>query len=68
MVTIHKPDYVDDFLTNASGYPLYKALKGATSKHDLTYLSFTNISANSSSFLNSSLAALVDDLGIAMLN
>ncbi len=68
MVTLTISDCVYDFVTNASGYTLYVTLKELLVKHDLVQLSFRGISATSSSFLNSSLGALVEELGITVLN
>ncbi len=65
--TIHILEVVGDFVTNASGFALYTTLKKALENNDLIHLSFKGISGTSSSFLNSSIGALVDENGISVL-
>lgn len=68
MNTIKITDHVDDFVTNSSGYALFLVLTKALSDDNTIELSFHGVPATSSSFLNSSLGAVVDDLGITVLN
>lgn len=65
-ITISK--IANDFVTNAGGYTLFTVLNAALDNNDLVYLSFKGVSGTSSSFLNSSLGALVDEFGIDILN
>lgn len=61
-------DIVSDTYTNASGYKLYMALlESLESSNDIISLSFEEISSTSSSFLNSSIGALVEAKGISIL-
>ena len=68
MYTIKITDHVDDFVTNSSGYALFLVLNKALSDNTSVALSFKNVPATSSSFLNSSLGALVENSGITVLN
>lgn len=65
--TIKILDVVDDFVTNAGGFALYTSLKQVLDSNDLVVLSFKGVSGTSSSFLNSSIGALVDEYGISVL-
>jgi hypothetical protein len=65
--TITISSIVNDYVTNAGGYELYTILNNAITNNDLVYLSFKGILGTSSSFLNSSLGALVDEYGIGIL-
>ena len=60
-------DVVSDTLTNAAGYSLYQAMVDCLTKFDLTELSFKGSGGLSTSFLNSSFGALVDEKGLDTL-
>lgn len=57
-------DIVSDTYSNASGYQLYRALKDDLKDGKIIHLSFLGASSPSTSFLNSSFGALIEDLGL----
>ena len=61
-------DIVQDTYTNASGYVLYLALVNELENStNVVSLSFEGVSSTSSSFLNSSLGAIIDERSINIL-
>jgi hypothetical protein len=60
-------DIVHDTYTNASGYALYLAIKENLSSSKSFDLSFEGISVTSSSFLNSSIGAIIEEKGVDVL-
>lgn len=61
-------DIVKDTFTNASGYNLYlEIVKQLDKTNENILLSFEGISITSSSFLNSSIGAIVEERGFAIL-
>ena len=57
-------DIVLDTFTNASGEVLYKELNKALSDSERVVLSFKDCSVTSTSFLNSSFAVLIEEMGL----
>lgn len=57
-------DIVVDTFTNASGDVLFKELKKALNRSERVVLSFKDCSVTSTSFLNSSLAVLIEEMGL----
>jgi hypothetical protein len=57
-------DIVTDTYSNASGYQLYRALKGDLKDGKIIHLSFLGASSPSTSFLNSSFGALIEEMGL----
>lgn len=57
-------DTVSETYTNASGYQLLVVLKQYLKDEDTLNLSFKDSSITSSSFLNSSIGVLVEELGV----
>ncbi|MDN3204573.1 STAS-like domain-containing protein [Algoriphagus sediminis] len=57
-------DIVSDTYTNASGYTFYSELKRLLSKGEQIQVSFLGAPAPSSSFLNSSFGALIEEMGL----
>lgn len=55
---------VSETYTNSSGFSLYTVLKSYFETNTKFELSFDGVSATSSSFLNSSFGALIDDFGL----
>jgi hypothetical protein len=62
MVAINK--IVTETYTNSSGYNLYVAIKDNFVANQPIELSFDGISSTSSSFLNSSFGALIEEFGL----
>ena len=60
-------DVVNDTITNAGGLALYHAMVDALNTHNLTELSFQGAGGMSTSFLNSSFGAIVEERGIQIL-
>lgn len=61
-------DIVSDTFTNASGYTLYTVLKSELDKsEDFISLSFDGVTSTSSSFLNSSIGAIIEGYGFDVL-
>ncbi|MCH6200120.1 STAS-like domain-containing protein [Aquiflexum sp. LQ15W] len=61
---IRLADIVADTYTNSSGLVLYTFLKSVLNKNEIIELSFRDISAPSSSFLNSSFGSLIEEIGL----
>lgn len=61
---IRLSDIVSDTYTNASGYTFYSELKRLLSQGEHVQVSFLGSSAPSSSFLNSSFGALIEEMGL----
>jgi hypothetical protein len=62
-MTILLRDTVNETYTNASGDTLYHVLKGQFEAEQLVELSFKDATITSSSFLNSSIGALIEEYG-----
>jgi len=61
-------DIVHDTFTNASGYVLYLAIKDKLNTSTKVFdLSFEGVSCTSSSFLNSSIGAIIEESGVDVL-
>jgi hypothetical protein len=61
-------DIVTDTFTNTAGYGLYLALVDRLDNtNDIINLSFDDVSSTSSSFLNSSIGALIEERGMGVL-
>ena len=59
---------VSDTFTNASGYKLFTVLKTELDKsEDVIFLSFEGVTSTSSSFLNSSIGAIIESYGFDVL-
>ena len=59
---------VHDTFTNASGYALYLAIKGKLNTSTKVFdLSFEGVACTSSSFLNSSIDAIIEEKGVDVL-
>ncbi len=61
-------DICADTLTNAAGYALYTAVENSIAQSDLVEVSFEGTNGISSSFLNSSVGALIEKHGIEVLS
>lgn len=61
---IRLKDIVSDTYTNTAGYTLYSELKRILSNGEQVQLSFFGVPAPSSSFLNSSFGALIEEMGL----
>lgn len=61
---LHLIDIVPDTITNASGYTLYLRLKENVKVRESVRLSFKDAMVTSSSFLNSSIGALIEEYGV----
>ncbi len=62
-------DIVPETYTNASGYSLFVVMENALdANEEMLILSFEGVSITSSSFLNSSIGALIDKYGIKVFN
>jgi hypothetical protein len=61
---INLSDIVTDTYTNASGYSFYLYLKRLLNNSEVIEISFKDTTAPSSSFLNSSFGALIEDIGL----
>jgi hypothetical protein len=57
-------DIVTDTYSNASGYQLYRALKADLNDGKIIHLSFLGATSPSTSFLNSSFGALIEEMGL----
>lgn len=57
-------DIVAETFTNASGYSFYLELKKHMVKGERVVVSFKDVSITSSSFLNSSFGAIIDEIGL----
>jgi len=57
-------DIVTDNSSNASGYELYRASKDDLKEGKIIHLSFLRAPSPSTSFLNSSFGALIEELGL----
>ena len=57
-------DIVSDTYTNAAGYTFYSELKRLLSTGNQVQVSFLGATAPSSSFLNSSFGALIEEMGL----
>ena len=57
-------DIVSDTYTNAAGYIFYSELKRLLAKGEQVQVSFLGASTPSSSFLNSSFGALIEEMGL----
>ena len=55
---------MSDTYTNSSGFHLYSAIKDKFISNQPFELSFDGVSATSSSFLNSSFGALIEEFGL----
>lgn len=60
-------DTVVDTHSNVSGLTLFDVLEEALDDNQIIHLSFENASCPSSSFLNSSIGALIEKYGIGVL-
>jgi hypothetical protein len=58
-------DIVQDTYTNASGFSLYTLIKKNLDSGIVTEISFKEASPLSSSFLNSSLGAIIEEIGFS---
>lgn len=58
-------EIVKETYTNTSGYSLYIAIRDYFDSDKPFELSFDGVSSTSSSFLNSSFGALIDEFGLA---
>ncbi|AHA29514.1 STAS-like domain-containing protein [Exiguobacterium sp. MH3] len=67
MVTITIKDHVSEGFTNDDGGLLYDIIKSAMKDHDIINLSFEDMNAISSSFLNSSLVKIKEEIGFGEL-
>ena len=67
MDTIIIKDICEDTYTNRSGFVLFTQVEKYVSKGQTVSLSFKGISGLSSSFLNSSIGALVENYGRSIL-
>lgn len=65
--TITVKDVCQGTFTNAGGVALYYAIVRALDVSDVVVLSFDEITAVSSSFLNSSIGNIIDERGIDVL-
>lgn len=57
-------DIVNETISNASGYTLYLQLKEPVKSRTPLRLSFKDCMVTSSSFLNSSIGALIEEFGV----
>lgn len=61
---IQLSEIVNDTYSNSSGYSLYLQMKEAFSRKERVEISFKDSTPTSSSFLNSSFGALIEEFGL----